>query len=117
MLRFLGRHASLLAFGVVAAVVLGPLTVFWPGAGALAVALLGALGALAAHARATALRVRCDVLSREIDALSKRLLRAEALAAARPGRAADWLAVTQTATVSATLVSARTRRLRRATHG
>lgn len=84
MLRFLGRHASLLAFGVVAAVVLGPLTVFWPGAGALAVALLGALGALAAHARATALRVRCDVLSREIDALSKRLLRAEALAAARP---------------------------------
>lgn len=84
MLRFLGRHAGLLAFGVVAAVVLGPLTVFWPGAGALAVALLGALGALAAHARATALRARCDVLSREVDGLSKRLLRAESLAAARP---------------------------------
>lgn len=84
MLRFLGRHAGLSAFGVVAAVVLGPLAVFWPGAGALALALLGALGALAAHARATALRVRCDVLSREIDGLSKRLLRAEALAAARP---------------------------------
>lgn len=84
MLRFLGRHASLLAFGVVAAVVLGPLTVFWPGAGALAIALLAALGALAAHARATALRARCDVLSREVDGLSKRLLRAESLAAARP---------------------------------
>lgn len=92
MFRFLGRHASLWAFGVLAAVVLGPLAVFLPQAGALALAAVAGLAALAAHARAAGLKARCDVLSREVDALSKRLLRAEALAGAParpdPSRAA-----------------------------
>ncbi|MGV7031727.1 EAL domain-containing protein [Methylobacterium symbioticum] len=78
MFRFLGRHASLWAFGLLAAVVLGPLAVFLPQAGALALAALAGLAALAAHARAAALKTRCDVLSREVDTLSKRLLRTEA---------------------------------------
>ena len=91
MFRFLGRHAVLWTIGLLAAVVLGPLTVFLPLAGALAFAALALLAACAAHIRATRLTARCDVLSREVDALSKRLLRAEALAAAPvrpdPGRA------------------------------
>lgn len=82
MFRFLGRHASLWAFGLLAAVVLGPLAVFLPQAGALALAALAGLAALAAHARAAALKARCDVLSREVDTLSKRLLRTEAAAGA-----------------------------------
>ncbi|WP_375466086.1 EAL domain-containing protein [uncultured Methylobacterium sp.] len=88
MIRNFGRHASLLALGLLGLVILGPLAALLPVAGALALAAAAAAAALAAHARASGLRARCDKVSAELDALSRRLLRAESALRPDPAQAA-----------------------------
>ncbi|WP_246692110.1 hypothetical protein [Methylobacterium sp. WL1] len=77
MVPVLGRYAGLLAAGLLALVVLGPLAVFAPLMSALALGALAAVAAGLAQARTTALKARCEKLSGEVDLLSRRLLKAE----------------------------------------
>lgn len=89
MVPVLGRYAGLLAAGLLALVVLGPLAVFAPLMSALALGALAAVAAGLAQARTAALKARCEKLSGEVDLLSRRLLKAEtAVVPPRPGDAA-----------------------------
>jgi cyclic-di-GMP phosphodiesterase TipF (flagellum assembly factor) len=80
MVPVLGRYAGLLAGGLLALVVLGPLAVFAPLMSALALGALAAVAAGIAQARTAALKARCEKLSGEVDLLSRRLLKAETAA-------------------------------------
>ena len=82
MVAVLGRYAGLLATGLLGLVVIGPLAAFAPLWGALALGAVATVAAGLAQGRAVALRARCDKLSGEVDLLSRRLLKAEAAAAA-----------------------------------
>ncbi|MCJ2141192.1 EAL domain-containing protein [Methylobacterium sp. E-066] len=81
MIPVLRRYAGLLAAGLLALVVLGPLAVFAPATSALALGALAAVAAGLAQTRAATLKARCDKLSGEVDLLSRRLLKAETAAA------------------------------------
>ncbi|MCJ2118225.1 EAL domain-containing protein [Methylobacterium sp. J-001] len=80
MIPVLRRYAGLLAAGLLALVVLGPLAVFAPATSALALGTLAAVAAGLAQVRAATLKARCDKLSGEVDLLSRRLLKAETAA-------------------------------------
>lgn len=80
MVPVLGRYAGLLAAGLLALVVLGPLAVFAPLTSALALGGLAAVAAGIAQARTASLKARCEKLSGEVDLLSRRLLKAETAA-------------------------------------
>ncbi|SFM58084.1 EAL domain-containing protein [Methylobacterium pseudosasicola] len=80
MIPVLRRYAGLLAAGLLALVVLGPLAVFAPATSALALGALAAVAAGLAQVRAATLKARCDKLSGEVDLLSRRLLKAETAA-------------------------------------
>ncbi|MER2290929.1 diguanylate phosphodiesterase, partial [Methylobacterium brachiatum] len=80
MVPVLGRYAGLLAAGLLALVVLGPLAVFAPLMSALALGGLAAVAAGIAQARTASLKARCEKLSGEVDLLSRRLLKAETAA-------------------------------------
>jgi cyclic-di-GMP phosphodiesterase, flagellum assembly factor TipF len=87
MVPVLGRYAGLLTVGLLGVVVLGPLAVFMPLWGVLALAAAAALAAGLAQIRTAAVRARCEKLSGELDLQSRRLLKAEtaiATAAAQP---------------------------------
>lgn len=77
MARFFGRNAGLWTTGLLGVVTVGPLAVFFPATAALTIGVAGCLGAGIALARAARLNARCEKLSREVDVLSQRLLKAE----------------------------------------
>lgn len=78
MARIVGLRGGLWAWLLLGLLVLAPLAVFVPLAGALALAAIGLVAALVAHRRAGTLTQRCDKLSGEVDILSRRLLSLEA---------------------------------------
>ncbi|MCJ2125477.1 EAL domain-containing protein [Methylobacterium sp. J-077] len=80
MIPVLRRYAGLLAAGLLALVVLGPLAVFAPLMSALALGTLAVVAAGIAQARTASLKARCEKLSGEVDLLSRRLLKAETAA-------------------------------------
>ncbi|MCJ2055868.1 EAL domain-containing protein [Methylobacterium sp. J-048] len=89
MVPVLGRYAGLLAAGLLALVVLGPLAVFAPLTSALALGALAAVAAGVAQARTASLKARCEKLSGEVDLLSRRLLKAETAAVPSRPEAGD----------------------------
>ena len=100
MARIVGRRVGLWALGLLGLVGLAPLAVFAPLAGAFALAAAACGTALLSHRRATQLAARSDKLSGEVDVLSRRLLRLEAIgdaesSASRPdaGRPPDTAAI------------------------
>ncbi|MBX9932689.1 MAG: EAL domain-containing protein [Methylobacterium sp.] len=79
MARIVGRRGGLWAWVLLGLLVLTPLAVFVPLGGAFALAAIGAIASIVAHRRAGILAERCDKLSGEIDVVSNRLLRLEAV--------------------------------------
>ena len=77
MARVFGRNTGLWATGLLGIVVIGPLAVFSPVAGATAVAGGSLVAAFLAQFRLSRLRGQCETLSREVDVLSRRLVALE----------------------------------------
>lgn len=84
MARIVGRRGGLWVFGLLASLVLAPLAVFVPLAGAFALAAIGLIAAVIGLTRASTLTRRCEKLSDEVDILSKRLLSLESAPGGRP---------------------------------
>ncbi|MCJ2034156.1 EAL domain-containing protein [Methylobacterium sp. J-068] len=79
MARIVGRRTSVWALSLLGLCLIGPLAVFTPLGASLALAGLGLVLALVAQWRAGRLGKRCDKLSGELDVLSQRLVRIEAV--------------------------------------
>ncbi|KQT87211.1 EAL domain-containing protein [Methylobacterium sp. Leaf466] len=98
MARFVGRRGGPWVWMLLGLLVLPPLAVFVPLAGAFALAAVAVAIGLILQRRAGTLAQRCDKLSGEIDVLSKRLL---ALEAGRTGDAAKAAEVARAETARA----------------